>query len=290
MNLKNWILDRLPPNILLIVIVGEAHNLPSHNAFLQALLTSCIAQQNQDPSKSFALGHEKQCNFREWAHQEFKLGLSEQTLTAPDLDGRIALETFLNAPDHSYSPLSKKALAKLCLEHHISTSFNDLANVSKRHENGLAYAIIDQSDEATQAIVKKYAPEHPAEKEITRYSQDEMDDLSLGITLSNRSMVENALAHINRTKSRFYLQSCGLKHQDELSHFFQEAGCAVLNVACNDNTIVLEDVTNRPGWSIEIQNMNDDICNNHRSVFYEPEDVTRRQINDASGGILEPYV
>lgn len=267
MKAQNWILKRLPENVPLVIVVGEVHNFPSHIAAQQMLLHSLQRQQRKLHERTFIFGWEHPHNYRAQTNERFNLNLPRDHIEADDPDGKLTLETFIDAPDHILSPFSKKTLARFCLKNKISCSFNDLAQLQKGSE-----ILIDQNDPPSHEIVKKYAPDHLG---INVFRTSNLNDDALGIHLSNHAIVDNARAHQKRSQSRIIVQQCGIYHLEELSDLFREAGYTVLSVACCS-----EDLDSKKGHQIMAHGLNE-----HDFRDFSEKALLRR-LNRNSGRIV----
>ncbi len=215
MKAENWLLERMPDDQPLVIIMGEIHEMASHVALQQAVLKAHLEQLQDKPQRTFSFGAESP-----------KTENNDDFVSEFDMSCRKNNEDANLANIHLYNFLSR---------HKISFSNNDIPYFWT--ERGL---VIDTDEsEFAQYIVKKYAPAEMQDRAI--YRQSDYRDSSLGIALSNRAIVENALVHLERSQSKIYIQKTGLSHvfgegccchkfEDSLVNRFEEAGCTVLPV------------------------------------------------------------
>jgi hypothetical protein len=235
MNSANFILERLPPDIPLVIVMGEHHDRPSHIYSRMALLQQLKVQRNRNPDIRFAYGIED------------NLAKYSKLIGKKIVDKKVAMmvqdQGFLLSAE---TPVSNQAKANFLLRNGINFSFNDIASTQSENSRN---SIIDQSDPITRELIAKHAP-HQLGKTIYRSGTVRKDN-SLGLALSNRMIVQKATQHIKDTSAIIYVQHCGLGHalghrnvenifksdnayDTSLTALFTDAGFAVLTV-CPDH-------------------------------------------------------
>ncbi len=233
MAAENWILERIPPEQKLVIVIGENHIAQSHALLQSTLLKQHSQKMRAKNAPKFAYGMEYPSNFL----QEYNK--YTQAFGYPTDIERFHKESNLNGSmDHLKAMLnfikmeSAKNILELCLKEKIPTGFNDIA-IARSYFNYGIMDPIDQTDSLTKNLVQEHYP-HLAGKNIGRVEDP-------GINLRNLAMVENAMAHMEQTDSKVYIQHCGAHHiagfdrieetyTYSLTKLFQERGVAVLPV------------------------------------------------------------
>lgn len=233
MSAENWLLKNIPKGQKVVLILAEDHRVMTDVALRQAVLSAHVKQFWHDPTCRFAFGFEG-------PHNKY----------APDImiNSQKLLEKVAEDPDLSYQKETNRQLFAFCLEHGIDTRFNDIADYKDDNGND----IIDQNDPLTRDIIANSKTALLDEDDIIR----ESDYLSttLGLTLSNMAIVENAKTHIRETQSRLYIQDCGFTHalgdkgelayKDSLAYLFRNAGFAVITLIPSLRKFVPSDALN----------------------------------------------
>lgn len=246
MESANFILERLPADVPLVIIMGEAHNIPSHSIARAHLLKTLKSQFETNTNLRFAYGIEDHLSRID---REF-------FAKSPLSEAKIRISGNINGFGLALAaPLTSQAMAKFLYEEAIETQLNDIR--AERNPD-IFGTVIDQKDPETKNFVVKHAPEF-VDKRIIR-SSDFGYDNRLGLMLSNRMMVKKVTQHIKNTQSKIYVQHCGLTHtfgdrqlanllgsaipyNESLTYYFREAGYGVLTV--------MPDFTHIPYASIE---------------------------------------
>jgi len=232
MAAENWILDRIPEDQKLVILFGEFHEKFLHHIIQQGVLVSHIQQRKRHPNLSFSFGVEL-------PHDEYAKVTIEE-----DPDGTLAwaglknhFQKALNATHYAMA-----GVHDYCLQQGISVGFNDIAMVEK---DGQLY--IDETHPDARAIVEQAISGSLAIKRpIPRISDSNHEDNGVGLHLSNISMAQKIMSHLERTGSRIYLQSCGASHvfgsassgafyQRSLSALLVAQGVQVLPVLLSSN-------------------------------------------------------
>lgn len=240
MNAQNWILDRLPADQKLVILLPEDHDTHIQMLLQQAIIRMLADQRDKDPKRSYAFGYET-------AHNKFFK--NRKSYTVADDQRTIDLLTRVTLADHEEALIPLKALFTTCRDTKTSLGLNDVA--TKRPAEGSKRLVdIDQSNPLTRDLIEKHAPQYLG-IDIPRATQfwDAGVPLAEGMRLSNLMMVENALRHVERTNSRIYVQHAGIAHvmgfkkklfdygesykyDDSLAALFQARGFSVLPVIC----------------------------------------------------------
>ena len=206
MTAENWILDRIPEDQKLVVILGENHSLMWHTALQQAVISAHLAAAERREGRNFAFGYEL-------PHNGVVIATSDDNL--------------------KWTDEGNKNLFRFCVEQGVNLQFNDASHYQDEYD-----LVFDQQDAFTRDIIAKHAPKSLDKK---FYRQAENHSFSAGLRLSNMVIAAKASEHMERTGARVYLQDCGLSHalgnrdikhpyDDSLAAFFKRAGFAVLTV------------------------------------------------------------
>ena len=249
MEAENWILERIPPDKKIVLIAGEVHNDYMHSFLWQALLKAHALQRAQNSDLSFALGYERPKNYT-----FEKSAMAGEKTFSPNTQG-YKVERVRKYED----------LRDLAAKENISMSSNDISVIPKPRlvkykifgktvlNETVIMSYINQDDPFSKSIVEKYRPDLLG-KEVLRSSpvprildpKKEFFERD-GIELSNCAIVVNAIAHMQETNVRIYIQQCGQYHATgfrtagskayakSLSRKFQEAGCHVLPILPVEN-------------------------------------------------------
>lgn len=245
MEAENWLLERLPTSVPIVILMGETHDILSHTAVQQKTLEHHLANAQIDPSLRFSVGLEQPHDhlknmphvqtWPEWVNAILR------NQTPDDPNGARVLNGLLKKPfDPSFNQTS---LIKYCLEHRISTKLNDL---SREYIHGIVegkervFMLLNEWDKQTKRLYRANGGSRDVLKRVVTSE--------IAVTARNMGIVENALAHLNATQARIYIQQCGLAHvlgskpinrdgkehkytyQKSLHALFREAGCAVIAV------------------------------------------------------------
>ena len=222
MEAENWILERIPPDQKIVLLAGELHSNLTHSFLWQALIEAHATQQKEKPDRTFALGYEMPHDFF------FKNGVED----------KVREKNLLRALMDTPVTETIESIFKMCAHHGVSCSFNDISHYPEFSSWPSRSNVVDQGDPFTKSIVEKYRPDLLGSR-IFRSTTLENFSSSDGMELSNRAIVDNAIAHIERTNARLYIQQCGRAHavgssehecnfQTSLMARFEEAGFHVL--------------------------------------------------------------
>ena len=226
MAAESALLQKLEPEQRLVVLLGEFHEFQAHKVLQKALLMEHVSQAKTHPDRSFAMGYEGAHNFK----------MEVADINDEDPDGRIAMDLFCSGKIDVSERNGSCEVFDYCRKQNISVAFNDVAVAFNAHE----VALLDQNDPFTGGLVKRHRP-HLAGKKIYRESLPWASSDVNGMALSNLAMVENAMAHMERTKAKIYIQLCGSNHiagdkddripfKDSLSAQFEARGFTILPV------------------------------------------------------------
>jgi len=213
MAAENWLLERLLPDQKLVIVFGQAHGFHTHGLATLALLAAHQDQIATNPDRRFAFGDERSHDFAK----------KTTGIDIPDPHCELAMSLFndIEMPMSSYE--TTRAIFGFCLDNHISVGFNDVATIQNK-----VIGTIDQKNAFTREIVKKYDPALLGKKIIRGLPFVGVPKEAMAI--SNMCMVERSLSHMERAKSRIYIQSCGLSHvfgmQTE-EHDYAESLCGL---------------------------------------------------------------
>lgn len=259
MDAENMILDRIPPDQKLVILMGEDHSCQTHTLLLQALL-----QAHKQAAHPTALGLEGSHNI-DWLNEPLPPDDSETT--------------------------SGAALLRFCKTQKVDVRFNDLARGEKLSPDGTTFqqtAILDRGDEMTENIIFRHAS----------LSYDDLPihcESLLGIALRNIGIVENAISHNKKSDARIYVQHCGRGHvfgsrsdghpyKASLTSLFHRHGFAVLAVCSYDDDFI----DNGPDdWPHDaLKDVSDvivpaNMADGHIEDF--KYDIVRQRVNAASG-------
>lgn len=182
MSAENWLLKNIPSNQKIVLILAEKHDATIDIAIHQAILGAHTAQFHHNAALNFAFGTEQPHN-----------------LYAPHItqNSKKLIQEFVKDPPVDCLPVPNKRLMQFCLDHNISTRFNDIADYS----NGNDDYIIDQSDQFSRDIIQNYNPSLLDNDDIIRTSEYKSD--ALGLTLSNLAIVQKAKQHIKEKNVEF---------------------------------------------------------------------------------------
>jgi len=262
MDMENMILDRLPPDQKLVILVGEYHMNMTHILLIQAVI-----QAHKQVPHRFALG-------LELPHDNIDF-----------IDVLMETETLTNEKPHIINAMdSYNALFKFCRTQEIDVRFNDLARTDDFR--------MDADDEMTANIIRK----HGLPRDVSPHECPIDTRTILGMKLRNIGIVENAISHIKKSDARIYIQHCGENHvfgsklrlenypyEESLTSLFHQHGFAVLAVSLKDKFAV-------PGpykWPHDaLKDVSDvivplDMDDGHALDF--KYDVLRQRVNAASG-------
>lgn len=218
MEAESFVLDRLPSDVPLVIIIGEHHESQGHALLQKAVLMAHAALRGKSEAGNFAFGYE--------AAHDYAFKYSGETPHDPN--GCMAID--LRRRFHSgLARAAHQDLLDYCVDARISVSFNDVA---------VDHGKINYRDPFSRSIVKDYNPAL-----LHKTPPDRAEDYR-GLAISNLCMVEKAIRHIERTQARVYIQQCGQSHvfgdvgeqhtlQDSLSIRFLESGFEILPVICN---------------------------------------------------------
>ena len=218
MEAESSILDRLPPDRQLVIIMGEHHGAQGHMLLQKAVFMAHEKLRGESDAGNFAVG-------AEYSHDYIARYTGKEI---DDPHGHEAIEV----RRHYYmgcAYAAHKDVLDYCVDKKISVSFNDAAC---RNE------IIDYNEPFTREIVRRYSPGMLERGPVNRGGDPR------GIAISNLCMVEKSIEHINRTQARVYLHTCGQAHvlgasdtnypfEESLSARFLERGFEILPVICN---------------------------------------------------------
>lgn len=227
MAAEERILERIPSDQKLVILMGENHSYHVNKLLMGAILKEQTARQKENPQKySFALGYEGPYNITKLISRQTILNESERDCPA------MAFAAL--TPDQKYE--SQDTLFKICLAEKISTRFNDIASV----RIGPA-SLIDVDDPLTKDIIQKHRPDLAKVQVILRAPMlfSPALDCDDGLALSNLAIVQNAMDHLKETNARIYIQHCGTAHMFapkqqkkdfSLKALFEKQGAYVLPV------------------------------------------------------------
>ena len=218
MEAESFILDRLPRDVPLVIIIGEHHESQGHALLQKAVLIAHAALRGKSEAGNFAFGYEAA---HDYAHK-----FSGSPIADPHGSQAINLRRRFHAGS---ARKAHQDLLDYCVDAKISVSFND---VSCDHGR------IDYRDPLSRAIVKEYNPT------LLQKTPPERGADYRGLAISNLCMAEKAMHHIERTQARVYIQQCGQSHvfgdineryrfEESLSIRFLERGAEILPVICN---------------------------------------------------------
>lgn len=209
----NWLESRLPPDVPIIICLGEHHGISSHLAASQTLLESL-----------------KNC--------DFSLGYEAPAAIAPH--GQLEttmIERMYNDAISGNGYLARSSLYQQCVDQKLFGNLNDIANVQSP---GFGNEVdIDEKDPQAMRLIRTHVKDY--DDPIVRNA--EYAPMTQGMLLSNHAIVENALAHLAETKHRLYVQLTGSAHVTEstncktdetfphangLTQLFMQQGCAVI--------------------------------------------------------------
>ena len=219
MSAVNWILDRIPEDVPLVILAGEDHWRSIHVVLQQVVLAECL--KSKIP---VALGFELAHDYADRLVESGKIISFDAFNFSKEVKNYAAYQSYPT----KLAPLAHKALLSFCLRNGISTSFNDLSVKG----SGSSWKI-NLEDDFTRAMF--------AEAFGSELNEDVSPTKSNGINLRNRAIVSNAMSHIKRARSRLYVQATGSAHvfgyedfgwpyDESLCKKFFEEGCAVLPV------------------------------------------------------------
>ena len=269
MAAENWILDRIPEDQKLVVILGEDHSLMWHTALQQAVISAHLAAAERRKGRNFAFGYELPHN---------------NAVSAASDDN----------PD--WADEGNKNLFRFCLEQGVNLQFNDVSHYQDGYD-----LVFDQQDAFTRDIIAKHAPESLDQK---LYRLTANHNYSAGLKLSNIAMVAKAGEHMQRTDARIYLQDCGYSHalgdydfkhsyDDSLAAFFKRAGFAVLTVFpsidhypddipdvafCFENIVGIEGFHSSELAQATTQEIWDDMDKHSGGILKDPSKVTPKML------------
>lgn len=195
MMASNWLLEQLPEDQTLIILMGERHRSQTHTLLQKYLLKSLCNQAVKTPEKTFAFGFEGDHNYA-FKKQSLKdtflsfIGYERPT------DQR-AISAFIRDVAHAKE---KADFFKFCAHEKISVRFNDIANINRS-----ILSPIDQTDAFSLNLIRKNRPDLVGKNILRGNTSD-------GIALSNLAIVEKAIEHVRETTCRIYIQQCGLSH------------------------------------------------------------------------------
>ena len=218
MEAENWLLDRLPPDRPLVIIMGEHHDSQGHKLLQKAVLMAHEEMSGQSKAGKFAFGYE---NYHDYVHR----------FTGKRIDDPNGCEAVKTHRTYFMGDIhkAKQDLLDYCVDKNISVGFNDVSCTGQK---------IDYTDPFTREIVSKHYPE------LLKKTPPDRSSNRRGHAISNLCIVEKALEHMQRTQARVYIQQCGQAHvfgckelgypiEESLSKRFKERGAEILPVICN---------------------------------------------------------
>ncbi len=215
MHTQNWILDRLPADKKLVIIMGESHNLTLNALLLQASIRELHKQQKANPDRSVAVSIELPSNF-----SEMKRGVKpsdDQSRMRANVDSFQRDGFFIWGYDgHS-------ACLEFCMRANIPISFHDVT-MTPRIE------IIAASPES-ERVINSY-PVNVTGQRVNSKSRDHM-------AVRNMVCVEHVVAQTEASGARIVVVSAGAAHiggynkfpyKESLTALFMNRGFSVLPV------------------------------------------------------------
>jgi hypothetical protein len=208
-------LASLLPGKQLVVLMGEAHSMPTHHA-MQALLL----QHLQAAGENFTVNIEQSHN--SWsmiAKQDMGLTLPGDLVYSPgkyDADGQAVLSAYLGYKKISVSPVSVLNKKAFCFFKNVKTCFNDTALTQK--------SMIDLKN----STVYEAATEYFSKIDLS-LPQDIYFTSKEGLVIRNAVMAQLALAHADRHSSNLIIQSTGRAHvmgDKIIEHEYKHSLCA----------------------------------------------------------------
>jgi hypothetical protein len=191
------------PDKKLVVLMGEAHSMPTHQA-----LTALLLQQLHQNTKS-KLGENFTMNF-EFRHNYcslltsvgMEMAVPEGLFYTPgqyDRSGKALLLASLGFFEPSASPVSVLNSFALCDALEIPTCFNDAAKTNQ--------STLDLKDPVTRQAAEEYFA-----RAKQNMPQDIYSTSPEGMAIRNMIMARQALEHAEYHQANLILQSTGLAH------------------------------------------------------------------------------
>lgn len=184
----NWLEERLPEDVPIVILIGENHSVSSHKVVYQAIL-------QQLRGRNYSHGYEL-------SRSSHQYGAIEQRWTD--------YADLLNFTGHAQLALT--SVYRECLNQENFGHPNDISIYPDPIFSDQAF--IDENDIQSLLLIMRYFPN--SERPILRGSSTA--PCADGVALSNYAIVENALAHLRSTQARLYVQNVGSAHTVETTH------------------------------------------------------------------------
>lgn len=287
----------LPQGKPVVLLMGEDHSKPSTCFMLPAVLhhlstaLSSHGDANDNGPPTIAVGFELDHDLLgKIINADCGIHLSPQemkTVATMDRNGHRAIFGFLAFVKTRDSPVTMATTLSACRESNLSVRFNDLASTNSNIFVELP--ILDRNDLRTASYINRSTAQNARE---VLYSTCEP-----GISLRNKAIVDEAMAHIRDTGARLYIQHCGNAHplgfrgkhghKNSLAPLFLEAGASVLSVLTSTAPNISWVPPNAHPLaqnSIFITHMPNDLLNRESSFI---EELARK--SGITFGIHNPY-
>lgn len=215
LNAQNWILDRLPEDKPLVIIMGEAHGYTLNALLEQAVIRGLHQQQSRHPERSLAVSIECPSNFSEIKH--YSTPKDDQSRRQDNVESFKRDGFFIAGYDGC------KEILEFCEEANIPTGFHDITMTSEKR-------IIAASSESRRAINSYHI--NITGQIVDTESRDHM-------AVRNLVGVENSISLMRTTGAKTLVVIAGAAHvvgyknfpyKESLTALFLEKGFAVLPV------------------------------------------------------------
>ncbi len=265
MNTQNVLMDTIPDDQPIVIIMGERHDHPINSLLQEGVLKALLKQREQNDKIKFSFG-------LEWASNE---------------------TVFLSTRDNYFFPASA-ALFAFCDAHDIPLAFSDAVRAYKKASGDNTFEIdevLKKDDPLNAKLIHDNFPAWEGDSLISRE----------GMAIRNMAMVENATRLIRETKSKIYVQHCGQNHaigsiknpyKESLRNLFEKQGCATITVMPEYELVDLFLPDGARRWQLDnfitVTNLSND--EESQSYFSFWRNVSyrslRHKVNKESGFIL----